>query len=120
MISLKEVLFLLLFAACAKALCSNATICITNGDEGESQCQHMLSDLTINHVPHACAHHLPPTTCATILAPFPGLPLPFSNNSVGGKNFMRYFPPALWEDRGSPEDEATAIPPHNSSIKTKC
>ena len=51
MISLKEVLFLLLFAACAKALCSNATICITNGDEGESQCQHhhqifhTLSDL---------------------------------------------------------------------------
>ena len=54
MISLKEVLFLLWFAACAKALCSNATICITNGDEGESQCQqnhqifHTLSDLTIN------------------------------------------------------------------------
>ena len=54
MVSLKEVLFLLWFAACARALCSNATICITNGDEGESQCQqnhqifHTLSDLTIN------------------------------------------------------------------------
>ena len=54
MVSLKEVLFLLWIASCAKALCSNATICITNGDEGESQCQQnhqifqTLSDLTIN------------------------------------------------------------------------
>ena len=56
------VLFLLLFAACAKALCSNATICITNGDEGESQCQHhhqifhMLSDLTINQTSCETVH----------------------------------------------------------------
>ena len=62
MISLKEVLFLLLFAACAKALCSNATICITNGDEGESQCQHhhqifhTLSDLTINQTSCESVH----------------------------------------------------------------
>ena len=62
MTSLKEVLFLLLFAACAKALCSNATICITNGDEGESQCQqnhqifHMLSDLTINQTSCETVH----------------------------------------------------------------
>ena len=59
MISLKEVLFLLLFAACAKALCSNATICITNGDEGESQCQqifHTLSDLTINQTSCETVH----------------------------------------------------------------
>ena len=61
--SLKEVLFLLLFAACAKALCSNATICITNGDEGESQCQHhhhqifhTLSDLTINQTSCETVH----------------------------------------------------------------
>ena len=62
MISFKEVLFLLLFAACAKALCSNATICITNGDEGESQCQHhhqifhTLSDLTINQTSCESVH----------------------------------------------------------------
>ena len=62
MTSLKEVLFLLLFAACAKALCSNATICITNGDEGESQCQqnhqifHTLSDLTINQTSCETVH----------------------------------------------------------------
>ena len=62
MVSLKEVLFLLLFAACAKALCSNATICITNGDEGESQCQqnhqifHTLSDLTINQTSCETVH----------------------------------------------------------------
>ena len=62
MISLKEVLFLLLFAACAKALCSNATICITNGDEGESQCQHhqqifhTLSELTINQTSCESVH----------------------------------------------------------------
>ena len=59
MISLKEVLFLLLFAAFAKALCSNATICITNGDEGESQCQqilHTLSDLTINQTSCETVH----------------------------------------------------------------
>ena len=62
MISLKEVLFLLLFAACAKALCSNATLCITNGDEGESQCQHhhqifhTLSDLTINQTSCESVH----------------------------------------------------------------
>ena len=62
MISLKELLFLLLFAACAKALCSNATICITNGDEGESQCQHhqqifhTLSELTINQTSCESVH----------------------------------------------------------------
>ena len=62
MISLKEVLFLLWFAACAKALCSSETICITNGDEGESQCQqnhqifHMLSDLTINQTSCGTVH----------------------------------------------------------------
>ena len=62
MISFKEVLFLLLFAACAKALCSNAVICITNGDEGESQCQHhhqifhTLSDLTINQTSCESVH----------------------------------------------------------------
>ena len=59
MISLKEVLFLLLFAACAKALCSNATICITNGDEGNSRCQqilHTLSDLTINQTSCETVH----------------------------------------------------------------
>ena len=62
MISLKEVLFLLWFAACAKALCSNATICITNGDEGESQCQqnhqifHTLSDLTISQTSCETVH----------------------------------------------------------------
>ena len=59
MVSLKEVLFLLWFAACAKALCSNATICITNGDEGESQCQqnlHTLSDLTINQTSCETVH----------------------------------------------------------------
>ena len=62
MLSLKELLFLLLFAACAKALCSNATICITNGDEGESQCQHhhqifhTLSDLTINQTSCESVH----------------------------------------------------------------
>ena len=62
MVSLKEVLFLLWFAACAKALCSNATICITNGDEGESQCQQnhqifsTLSDLTINQTSCETVH----------------------------------------------------------------
>ena len=62
MISFKELLFLLWFAACAKALCSNATICITNGDEGESQCQqnhqilHTLSDLTINQTSCETVH----------------------------------------------------------------
>ena len=62
MTSLKEVLFLLLFSACAKAQCSNATLCITNGDEGESQCQqnhqifHMLSDLTINQTSCETVH----------------------------------------------------------------
>ena len=62
MISLKEVLFLLWFATCAKALCSNATICITNGDDGESQCQqnhqifHTLSDLTINQTSCETVH----------------------------------------------------------------
>ena len=59
MLSFKELLFLLLFAACAKALCS---ICITNGDEGESQCQHhhqifhTLSDLTINQTSCESVH----------------------------------------------------------------
>ena len=62
MVSLKEVLFLLWFVACAKALCSNATICITNGDEGESLCQqnhqifHTLSDLTINQTSCETVH----------------------------------------------------------------
>ena len=62
MVSLKEVLFLLWFAACSKALCSNATICITNGNEGESQCQqnhqifHTLSDLTINQTSCETVH----------------------------------------------------------------
>ena len=59
MISLKVVLFLLMFAACAKALCSNATICITNGDEGESLCEqilHTLSDLTINQTSCETVH----------------------------------------------------------------
>ena len=62
MVSLKEVLFLLWSVACAKALCSNATICITNGDEGESQCQqnhqtfHTLSDLTINQTSCETVH----------------------------------------------------------------
>ena len=62
MVSLKEVLFLLWFTACAKALCSNATICITNGDEEEGQCQqnhqifHTLSDLTINQTSCETVH----------------------------------------------------------------
>ena len=62
MVSLKEVLFLLWFAACAKAQCSNAKICITNEDEGESQCQqnhqifHTLSDLTINQTSCETVH----------------------------------------------------------------
>ena len=62
MVSLKEVLFLLWFAACAKALCSNATICITNKNEGETLCQyqdqifHTLSDLTINQTSGETVH----------------------------------------------------------------
>ena len=63
MISFKEVpLLIILFAACAKALCSNATICITNGDEAESQCQHhhqiihTLSELQINQTSCESVH----------------------------------------------------------------
>ena len=60
MVSLKKMLFLLWFAACATALCSNVTICITN--EEESQCQqnhqifHTLSDLTIHQTSCETVH----------------------------------------------------------------
>lgn len=52
-ICFKEVLVLLWFAACAKALCLNETVCVASEKEREAECQrhhsiHRLSDLAIN------------------------------------------------------------------------